>query len=235
MKISPKNFGPGHGLFWAFCALGLLLLPWQTHGQDPLRFEKEVTALLSRTDSLWDRQQPAIVFTGSSSIRMWNTLSRDFPEVQILNTGFGGSQASDLLHYLDALVLQYSPAQVFIYEGDNDLAEGKRPRQVLKTLETLTMQIQNEHPRIPVVWIAAKPSISRWHLRGKYRRFNRKLERKARKTPAVDFANVWHPMLNERRLKTGLFIEDGLHMNAEGYRIWREVIGPKLKTTDSTN
>lgn len=232
MEKFPVFGRPVLRLFLAFCTLAFYSAPQETLGQDPLRFETEVAALSVSTDSLWDRQRPAVVFTGSSSIRMWKGLAQDFPGVQILNTGFGGSQASDLLHYLDALVLQYRPAQVFIYEGDNDLAEGKRPRRVLKTLETLTKRIQDSYPQTPVVWIAAKPSISRWHLRGKYRRFNRKLERRAGKTPAVDFANVWHPMLNGRRLKTGLFIEDGLHMNAEGYRIWREVIGPKFKTTD---
>ena len=69
---------------------------------------------------------------------MWEDLQERFPGQKILNTGFGGSQASDLLYYLEPLVLAYQPKKVFIYEGDNDLAEGKRVGQVLKVLEQIT-------------------------------------------------------------------------------------------------
>ena len=217
-------------LFVFFCSC-----LWQDLiAQDPLRFEEEITLLKSRNDSLWDSGKPTHLFTGSSSIRMWEDLQERFPHIQILNTGFGGSQASDLLFYLRPLILDYRPEQVFIYEGDNDLADGKRPRQVLRTLKEIKEGIHQAYPGIPIVLISAKPSISRWKLRGKYRRFNRRLQRWTQRDPGLRYADVWNPMMVDRQLDKSLFIADGLHMNSGGYDIWETVIHPFLETKPKT-
>ncbi len=190
-------------------------------------FTEEVQELGKRLDSVYDPSSEAIVFTGSSSVRLWKTLEETFPEQQILNTGFGGSQSEDLLYFLDDLVLRFSPAQVFIYEGDNDLANGKSPRKVIETQVEIINRIRSDFPDISIVLIGVKPSISRWKLRGKYRRLNRRLAKLARSYEKLAFADVWTPMLHMgKKLDPSLFIEDGLHMNAKGYAIWTNVLGP---------
>ncbi len=200
------------------------------HAQDPESFAGEVSEITARWDSLWNPYKPTYLFTGSSSIRMWNTLEADFPTLQTVNTGFGGSQASDLLVHLKPLVLDYNPTLVAIYEGDNDLASGKSPARALRDIRAVLAGIRVRYPGMPVVLISAKPSISRWNLRGKYRRFNRRLKKLADKDPLTVFADVWTPMLMpDGSLNNELFIEDGLHMNTEGYRIWKSVIAPFLK------
>ena len=73
---------------------------------------------------------------------MWNDLQERFPKAQILNTGFGGSQSSDLEHFLDELILDYNPAQVFIYEGDNDINAKKSPRAIIGTMEDILGVLQ---------------------------------------------------------------------------------------------
>ena len=198
--------------------------------QDPLRFESEIQLLKQRTDSLWNGSKGALLFTGSSSVRMWEDLQERFPDQRILNTGFGGSQASDLLYYLEPLVLEYEPKKVFIYQGDNDLAEGKKAGEVIKTLEQITNNLQKANPVISIVLISAKPSISRWYLRGKYKRLNRKLKRWASRDSSVDFVDVWNPMLTAKKPNTSLFIADGLHMNASGYDIWEAALAPFITT-----
>ena len=105
--------------------------------QDPLRFKEEVSLILKKYDTLWEPSKETIVFTGSSSVRVWNDLQERFPGVQIVNTGFGGSEASDLLAYADDLILRYKPRKVFIYEGDNDLNSNKKPRTVLSDIKNI--------------------------------------------------------------------------------------------------
>ncbi len=188
--------------------------------QESQRFATEVTELTKKNDSIWDRNKETIVFTGSSSIRKWDNLQESFPNHQVLNTGFGGSQASDLLYYLDTLVIRYNPTKVFIYEGDNDISAKKKPNEIILTTETIIQKIKDQNPNVKIVLISAKPSISRWKLRGKYRRLNRKFERMAKKDEALLFVDVWNPMLNGRKLKRDIFISDGLHMNPKGYDIW---------------
>ena len=213
--------------FYLFLALAPALC-FQLNAQDPRRFRTEIEDLAKKYDSIWNPDQATVVFTGSSSIRLWSGLDSVFSKKQIVNTGFGGSQATDLLYYLDALVLKYQPEQVFIYEGDNDLFEKKRPGQVLSTLEEITREIQARFPGIPLVLISAKPSISRWRLRGKYRRFNRRLQKMTSENDLLYFADVWNPMLNGKTLDPSLFIEDGLHMNQKGYTIWTRTLIPFL-------
>ncbi|MEO2051384.1 MAG: GDSL-type esterase/lipase family protein [Allomuricauda sp.] len=192
--------------------------------QEELPFAKEVKQIEQHTRSIWDQNKETIVFTGSSSIRFWKDIQERFPSQQVLNTGFGGSQFSDLALYLDELILDYRPVKVFIYEGDNDIFAKKRPRNILKTAQKILWQLQQRSPGIEIVLISAKPSISRWKFRGKYRRLNRKLEKLAQETEGIDFVDVWYPMLDKRKVKQDIFVEDGLHMNKKGYDIWYDAI-----------
>jgi len=192
--------------------------------QAQLPFEEEVKQIQQYNDSLWDSSRPTIVFTGSSSIRFWNDVQERFPQQQVLNTGFGGSQFSDLEYYLEELILNYNPVKVFIYEGDNDIFAKKRPRKIVKRADNILSTLQQRNPNMEIVLISAKPSISRWKYRGRYRRLNRKLNRLASETKGIDFVDVWYPMLDKRKVKEDIFIEDGLHMNDKGYDIWYDVI-----------
>ncbi len=201
-----------------------LLLGFSGYGQNAIPFSDEVMAISKKYDSIWDNSIENIVFTGSSSVRMWKTLEQLFPDHQILNTGFGGSQASDLLYHLEPLVLRYSPKKVFIYEGDNDLFAKKRTKEIIATTHQIIQRIQAAESSVKIVLIAAKPSISRWKLRGKYKKLNRKFKKISEKNSLVDYADVWSPMLNGRKLKKDIFIEDGLHMNQKGYNLWYEAI-----------
>ncbi|MBR9852998.1 MAG: G-D-S-L family lipolytic protein [Algicola sp.] len=202
----------------------LLMAPLLILGQTDNAFKNEVEAVQKKNNELWDSSRPTIVFTGSSSIRLWKDLQDRFPNHQVLNTGFGGSQFSDLELYLDELILSYNPVKVFIYEGDNDIFERKSPRKIVKRAESILSTLQQEKPNMEIVLISAKPSISRWKFRGKYRRLNRKLDKLASKTNGIDFVDVWYPMLDEKKVKQDIFIEDGLHMNKKGYDIWYEAI-----------
>lgn len=180
--------------------------------------------LQKKYDSIGFNGKPTLLFTGSSSIRLWESLEASFPEYQVINTGFGGSQTSDLLSFVDELVLRYEPGQVFIYEGDNDIEGKKKPRQIIKSTREVVKKIKTPGTVRSIVLISAKPSIARWGLKGKYKRFNRKLKKLCETDPILHFANVWDPMLIGKKLNRDLFIEDGLHMNDKGYKIWYDVL-----------
>ena len=139
-------------------------------------FDAEVAAITSKNDSLWSPSNATILFTGSSSIKFWNSLENDFSEYSILNNGFGGSKASDLLHFLDELVIKYNPKQVFIYEGDNDIFAKKKLKIILNDFNAIISRIKKECPDAEIVIMSAKPSLSRWKLRRKYKRLNRKVK-----------------------------------------------------------
>ena len=206
--------------------LAVVAINEQTLAQDPTRFAEQVAKY---QEEKIDPQPRPIIFVGSSSIRMWKTLRDDYLNQPVFNRGFGGSQMSDLHFYCHELVIRHQPRQVFIYEGDNDLGAGKSLDQILDTTELVVKMIKEAIPDVNIVFISPKPSLARFNLRQKYVELNEALREFASTDASVSFADVWHPMLGENGLvRSDIFIEDGLHMNAQGYAIWKEVLEPFL-------
>lgn len=188
------------------------------------RFYNEVQMLQKKYNNKSNSKQPSIVFTGSSSIKYWKTIQEDFPDKNIINTGFGGSTTEDLLLFTDDLILAYNPKQVFIYEGDNDIAGNRKCGLILSQLTQIINKIKSANTTTQIVLISVKPSIARWHLKRNYKKLNRKYKRIAKKDPNISYVDIWKPMLNGNKVKADIFTADNLHMNAKGYQIWQNVI-----------
>jgi lysophospholipase L1-like esterase len=214
-------------MYRKLCTVVALLLSLSLMAQDPLRFEKEVSDLVA-TDAAVNSKR-LILFTGSSSIRLWHNLAESFPGKNVLNRGFGGSEMSDMLYYTPQLILKHKPALVFIYEGDNDIAAGRSTEQILANADSLVKSIRAALPKTKIVFISPKPSGARWHLKAQYEDFNSKLAQFTKSRKRVYFADVWLPMLDATgNLLPGLFLEDNLHMNEKGYVIWTKVLNQFL-------
>ncbi|MCV6628296.1 MAG: GDSL-type esterase/lipase family protein [Flavobacteriaceae bacterium] len=201
----------------------MMLIAIQLYSQQNHFFYKEVQKLNQQYQHLNKHENP-ILFTGSSSIRMWKDLQSRYPNNPIINTGFGGSTMYDLEVFLKDLVLQYRPKLIFIYEGDNDISGKIKIKTIKKTTKRVLRKIQLALPNSKVVLISAKPSISRWHLRRKYKRLNRFFKRYSKKQQQLQYANIWDVMLHKRKLKKDIFLSDGLHLNKKGYDLWDTVI-----------
>lgn len=201
--------------------------------QDATKFEKEVNDLIAADSAV--SKKKLIVFTGSSSIRLWADLGNRYQDYNVINRGFGGSQMSDLVYYADKLIVQYKPKQIFIYEGDNDLFLGKTPEAILTDAQALLDIIRKKvSKKVKVSFISAKPSVSRWNLRTSYEKYNALLKDWAEKQKNVSYIDVWSPLLNTTgSVRDDIFLEDNLHLNTIGYDIWSNVIedylSPKLK------
>ena len=197
--------------------------------QDPARFKTDVEEL-AKTEYKFTNDKKLVVFAGSSSIRMWKDVQSYFPEYNVINNGFGGSHFSDLLFYYDDLILSRKPEILFIYEGDNDIADAKTPAEVMKQAKGLVAKIRNDLPETRILFISPKPSLAREKLKEKYLTFNNKLERYCNRKKQVEFVNVWTPMCDRSgTILPGLFLEDGLHMNKKGYDIWGTAINNYLE------
>lgn len=169
------------------------------------------------------------VFVGSSSIRLWTNLVDAFPKKKIVQRGFGGSTMADALHFADRIVLPYEPKQVFVYEGDNDLAAGKEPATVAAEFRELVRKIHRDNPKTKVWFISVKPSPSRAKLAPKALALNSEIEWWCKAHKNVGYIDVWTPMLGrDGKPLPEIFVKDNLHMNEAGYEIWKKVIGKKL-------
>lgn len=170
-----------------------------------------------------------IVFTGSSSVRLWETLAQDFPGKPVLNRGFGGSQVRDAVWYADEIAVRYRPKQILVYSGDNDISAERTPAQVLADVQAFVARIHRDLPGTPIAFIAIKPSPSRANLLDAQRQANTLVRDWAATTRDVTYIDVFTPMLDAAgQPREDLFVGDRLHMNAKGYALWRGIVAPVL-------
>jgi lysophospholipase L1-like esterase len=209
----------------AFLLLVILALCGKAQAQE-LPFENEVRQISARLDSIgWETG--GTVFTGSSTIRMWKDVQTAFPNASILNTGFGGSKASDLEKQLFPLVIRLEPSRVFIYEGDNDLWSDVPVADIMTSLDNIATRLRMVDPKLELFMIGAKPSPSRWSKKGNYMVFNQMLKEYCLAEEGVNFVDTWQPLLDTQgNPRPELYIEDQLHLNEKGYEVWTEIFKP---------
>lgn len=180
-----------------------------------------------------DAAQPppahALLFVGSSSIRLWHTLAADFPGQAVINRGFGGSELRDSTWYADRIVIRYAPRLIVLYAGDNDLAAGRTPAQLRDDFIAFVQRIRRDLPDTPIAYLSIKPSPSRQHLAASVVEANQLIQQVASRLLHVQFIDIHRPMLDAvGQPRAELFQADRLHMNAAGYRLWRDALAPAV-------
>ena len=191
------------------------------------RWEKAILAFEEK-----ERQQMpppgGILFVGSSTIRIWN-VQECFPELDILNRGFGGSDYADVAQSASRIILPYRPKTIVLYAGDNDIAGGKSADQVFKDFSDLVAQIRSALPDALIIVLSIKASPARWNNYPEMKKANTRVSEWAQKQPRIKFVDMGTPLLDsEGHPRRELFMEDGLHLNLEGYKIWTAIVKPLL-------
>lgn len=204
-------------------------LSFAAEPRDPKRWEPDIQAF-EKQDREHPPQSGGVLFVGSSSIVRWK-LDESFPELGALNRGFGGSEVADSVYYADRIILPYRPRIVVFYAGDNDIANGVSAEQVAANFAKLAEKIHTALPETRILFLAIKPSRSRWKLVEVQREANRLIAEQAMGSDYLEFVDVATPLLGDDGLpRRELFEDDELHINAAGYRIWNELLRRKLAT-----
>jgi lysophospholipase L1-like esterase len=180
-----------------------------------------------------EKMPPAggVLFIGSSSIRQWTTLARDFPGLPVINRGFGGSAIADSTHYASRIVLPYKPKTIVMYAGENDLDRGKKPSQVLADFKAFVRTVRAALPRTRILFISIKPSPSHAKTIDAQREVNRLVESFTRTDPSrLGYIDVFQRMLGpDGKPRAELFVKDGQHLSAKGYALWTSLVKPFLQ------
>lgn len=200
-----------------------------TKAQDNNRFREDIQTIL-KYDEMYQPQAYPIVFTGSSSIRKWDDLERDFAVYRAINRGVGGTVINDITFYAKELIFNYKPRQVVIYVGENDLPDQLvTPDTILAKTVKLFHTIRASLPEVPIAYISIKPSPVRDQYAAKARAANALISKFLSKEKNAVFIDVYSLMLSKTgKSRPELFVSDRLHMNAQGYAIWYKAVKPFL-------
>jgi len=194
----------------------------------PEQWQAEISNLVAG-DGAHPPPRHAVLFVGSSSIRLWTTLAGDFPGVPTINRGFGGSRIADSTYYADRIIAPYQPKVVVMYAGDNDIVEGRRSRQAIDDFKAFVARVRRDLPDVAIVYVSIKPSVARAGMWPQMLAANQGIAQWARAQKDVVFVDIASKMLDASgKPRPELLREDGLHMRPAGYAIWIAALKPVL-------
>jgi len=182
-----------------------------------------------------DKKSPppagAVLFVGSSSIRLWKTLPQDFPQYNVINRGFGGSHIADCTYFADRIVIPYRPSVIILHAGANDLSAGKTPQQVFDDFRAFVEKVHAALPETPIAFISINPTPARWAQAEKQKETNGMIKRYIEGKSGLAFVDIWDALLGPGgQPRPELHVKDRLHPNAAGYKIRADIVNKYLAT-----
>ena len=173
-------------------------------------YEPEVEALERDIARRTNGAHPP-VFYGSSSIRLWTTLAKDF-DPHVLNLGFGGSTLQACDYFFARLIPPVNPMSLLVYAGDNDLGDGRSVEDTLSSFRSLADKVATSLGPIPFGFVSVKPSPARSMIIDRIRLFNNLVRHEIETRPSGYYVDIYASMLNQSGgLRSELYLEDGLH------------------------
>ncbi len=172
----------------------------------------------------------AIVVTGSSSITRWNdAMVQDLAPLTVIPRGFGGSTMAEALHYVDRIAINYKPRALVVYEGDNDTSYFIPPHTIVDQFESIVSKVHAALPETRIYVLSVKPSVLRRNVWDKAQETNELLKAVVNTNDLLTYVDVATPLLrSDGHVMTDIFVDDGLHLNEKGTRIWAATIRAAL-------
>jgi lysophospholipase L1-like esterase len=216
---------PKIGLLIMLCSC-LVLNAQDKPAENPAGKWEETIRQFEQWDSKNTFPADAVLFVGSSSIRMWPT-RECFEGLAVINRGFGGSQISEVNYFAERIVLRYGPKVIVFYAGDNDVAAGKNARRVFDDYKKFVKLVHAGLPGTRIIYVGIKPSPSRWSLWPVMNEANMMIKDFSGKNGRLFYFDSATPLLDsDGKPDTGFFLKDKLHLNSKGYEVWTKLIRP---------
>lgn len=193
-------------------------------------WDKDIRAF-EQTDSSTGYPAEAVLFAGSSSIRLWNTLEKDMAPYQVIQRGYGGAKLSDFAVYADRI---FSPHQcraivIFIANDITGNADDKTPEEVAKLFRSVLKTIRSNHRETPVFWIEVTPTPLRWKAWTEIQKANNLIRNICETSGNTYFIKTADAFLDgSGNPESSFFLSDRLHLTPKGYELWTKIIKKEL-------
>jgi lysophospholipase L1-like esterase len=193
------------------------------------KWEKEISAF-EASDKTNPPPKEAVLFIGSSTIRLWKTLPQDFPSVKVINRGFGGSEIVDSTHFAERIIFPYEPSRIFFRAGGNDLAAGKSAEEVFSDFKDFVAKVREKLPKTEITFIGWNPTIARWSQVEKEKALNALVKQYVEQSHGLKYIDTYSlPIGADGKPRAELFMPDKLHFNAEGYKLLAARLRPYVE------
>lgn len=180
----------------------------------------------------------AVLFIGSSSIRRWEHLTRDFSDYVVIQRGFGGAQFDDVNTYVNDIVIPYAPAAIVIWAGTNDIAAGSSGFEVFSDFQAFSNVVLGALPNTQIAYLGITPTPGRYDNLPEETAANNAISAIAANNPSLHYVDLPAAFFalnppNDPAF-TGKFV-DPIHLNREGYELWASVIRPAVESIIAPN
>ena len=183
-------------------------------------------------DSTTDYPDDAILFVGSSSIRLWKSLEKDMAPYPVIQRGYGGAHFRDMVFFTERILADHKLSMVVCFVA-NDIrgsSQDGTPKEVLRLFKNFVKQVREKHPTLPILQISVTPTLSRWEHWTEIKKLNELIKAHCEKTDNLFFMDTTPTFLNaEGQPKPEWFIKDQLHLNTKGYEVWNSLIRPEIE------
>ena len=171
-----------------------------------------------------------VLFLGSSSINLWDTIYEDFAPLKLIRRSYGGATLRDMIYNYNTIAKGYTPKSIVLYV-ENDLGNHKEGVNAVKCFDLFRIfidKLKKDYPNTPLIVVSLKPSQHKADQLKDQLLVNALLEENAT-AQGYTYIDITKVMYDEAgNLRTDIFKEDNLHMNAEGYKLWTAILKPLL-------
>ena len=191
-------------------------------------FNNEIEDLKNKIDKKEDTTK-MIVFYGSSTIRLWKNLHENFPKFNVLNLGFGGAFIESLDKYFETLFQFNSPKAIVMYMGGNDLSLDYNANQIVQMIKALIFRIHKKFPTSRIINIGIKPSFERQKDLKTIKQINCRMRELSNTIPYLNQVDLFNELMIDEKIDKKYFLQDGLHLNKQGYIVLNKLLNKELK------
>jgi lysophospholipase L1-like esterase len=193
---------------------------------DYAKWEKSIAAF-EAADKAKPPVKGSVLFVGSSTIVRWKSLAQDFPELPVLNRGFGGNQIKDSTHYAERMIFPYEPRMIVLRAGGNDINAGWPAADVFADFKAFVAKVRARLPQVPILYLGLSPTIKRWDQVAEGNKLNDLIANYCKSDPLTRIAEMRELTLDASGQPIpSLFVEDRLHLSVEGYKLLTSKVRP---------
>ncbi len=193
--------------------------------------QKNVTKILEKEAKQGLPAKEGILFIGSSTIRLWRSVSKDMTPLPVINRGFGGARSWEVLHFIDDLAIKHKPKLIVYFCGTNDAVNKKNDADfIYSNYLSFVQTIREQLPDTRFIYLSVTKVPSREKVWGKMDAINQRAQADAIKNDYMRYFDMNQFVFDEHdKPITTLYRKDQLHLNREGYAILTKLLRPLVE------